>query len=212
MKHLYIKSKVEENVETIILLHGTGGRETDLLDVAAMVDGDANVLSLRGEVDENGQSRFFRRLSANEFDEASLKEEGDKIYNTLKDLSKIYDFELSKSILIGYSNGANMGAYLLLNYDLGLRGAMLMHSAYRSETVKKGMLLDTDVLLTAGAKDMTATAGESYTLKKKLEDKGMNVTIKLTDGGHEISPMELMEGNVWFMPIKKALRDEGKLL
>ena len=147
MKHLYIKSKVEENVETIILLHGTGGRETDLLDVAAMVDGDANVLSLRGEIDENGQSRFFRRLSANEFDEASLKEEGDKIYNTLKDLSKIYDFELSKSILIGYSNGANMGAYLLLNYDLGLRGAMLMHSAYRSETVGKGMLFNTDVLL-----------------------------------------------------------------
>ena len=212
MKHLYIKSKVEENVETIILLHGTGGRETDLLDVAAMVDSDANVLSLRGEVDENGQSRFFRRLSANEFDEASLKEEGDKIYNTLKDLSKTYDFELSKSIIIGYSNGANMGAYLLLNYDLGLRGAMLMHTAYRSETVGKGMLFDTDVLLTAGAKDMAATAGESYTLKKKLEDKGMNVTIKLTDGGHEISPMELMEGNIWFMPIKKALRDEGKLL
>lgn len=212
MEHLYIKSKDEENVETLILLHGTGGRETDLLDVAAMVDSDANVLSLRGQVDENGQTRFFKRLSATELDEDSLKVEGDKIYEILNELSETYDFDLNKAIIIGYSNGANMGAYLLLNYKLGLRGAILMHSAYRSEAVESGMLFDTDVLLTAGAKDMAATAGESYTLKKKLEDKGVNVTVKLTDGGHEISPMELMEGNVWFMPIKKALRDEGKLL
>ncbi len=212
MKHLYIKSRKENAKETLILFHGTGGRETDLLDVATTVNSEANILSLRGDVDENGQTRFFKRLTPKQYDEESLKEEGDKIYAELKKLSAEYNFELEKAVLIGYSNGANIGAYLLLNYDLNVKGAMLMHSAYRSDTIGKSMLFDTEVLLTAGAQDMVATAGEAYTLKKKLENKGAKVSIKLTDGAHEISPMELMEGHIWYMPIKKSIRDEDKLL
>lgn len=212
MKHLYIKSRKENAKETLILFHGTGGRETDLLDVATTVNSEANILSLRGDVDESGQTRFFKRLTPKQYDEESLKEEGDKIYAELKKLSAEYNFELEKAVLIGYSNGANIGAYLLLNYDLNVKGAMLMHSAYRSDTIGKSMLFDTEVLLTAGAQDMVATAGEAYTLKNKLENKGAKVSIKLTDGAHEISPMELMEGHIWYMPIKKSIRDEDKLL
>lgn len=212
MKHLYIKSRKENAKETLILFHGTGGRETDLLDVATTVNSEANILSLRGDVDENGQTRFFKRLTPKQYDEESLKEEGDKIYAELKKLSAEYNFELEKAVLIGYSNGANIGAYLLLNYDLNVKGAMLMHSAYRSDTIGKSMLFDTEVLLTAGAQDMVATAGEAYTLKNKLENKGAKVSIKLTDGAHEISPIELMEGHIWYMPIKKSIRDEDKLL
>ncbi|CEA03222.1 Putative hydrolase MhqD [Jeotgalicoccus saudimassiliensis] len=212
MKHLYIKSRNEAAKETLILFHGTGGRETDLLDVATTVNSEANILSLRGDVDENGHTRFFKRLTPTQYDEDSLKEEGGKIYGELKKLSEEYNFELEKAVIIGYSNGANIGAYLLLNYDLNVKGAMLMHSAYRTDTIGTGMLFDTDVLLTAGAQDMTATAGEAYTLKRKLENKGAKVSVKLTDGGHEISPMELMEGHVWYMPIKNSIRDEDKLL
>ena len=212
MKHLYIKSRKDEAKETLILFHGTGGRETDLLDVATTVNSEANILSFRGDIDENGQTRFFKRLTPKQYDEESLKEEGGKIYAELKKLSAEYNFELGKAVLIGYSNGANIAAYLLLNYELNVKGAMLMHSAYRSETVGKGMLFDTEVLLTAGAQDMVATAGESYTLKSRLENKGATVSVKLTDGAHEISPMELMEGHVWYMPIKKSIRDEDKLL
>lgn len=212
MKHLYIKSRKENAKETLILFHGTGGRETDLLEVATTVNSDANILSFRGDVDENGQSRFFKRLSVKEYDQDSLKEEGDKIAAEIKRLSIEYNFDISKAVLVGYSNGANIAAYLLLNAGLGVKGAMLMHSAYRSEMIGKGMLFDTEILLTAGAQDVTATAGESYTLKKALENKGANVTVKLTDGAHEISPMELMEGHIWYMPIKKSIRDEDKLL
>lgn len=212
MKHLYIKSRKEAAKETLILFHGTGGRETDLLDVATTVNSEANILSFRGDVDENGQARFFKRLSLKQYDEQSLKEEADKIYTELTKLSTEYDFDLAKAVIIGYSNGANIAAYLMMNYELGLKGAMLMHSAYRSETIGKSMLFDTEVLLTAGAQDTVATAGESYILKRMLENKGANVSVKLTDGGHEISPMELMEGHVWYMPIKKSIRDEDKLL
>ena len=212
MKHLYIKSRNQNSKETLVLFHGTGGRETDLLEVATTVNSEANILSFRGDVDENGQTRFFKRITPKTYDEESLKEEGDKIAKELKNLSKQYGFELSKAVLIGYSNGANIAAYLLLNADLGVKGAMLMHSAYRSELIGKGMLFDTEILLTAGAQDIVATAGESYTLKKLLENKGANVTVKLTDGAHEIAPMELMEGHVWYMPIKKSIRAEDRLL
>src|SRR5690625_2450268 len=129
MKHLYIKSRKENSKETLILFHGTGGRESDLLEIAMTVNGEANVLSFRGVVDENGQPRFFKRLSARQYDEDSIKEEGDKLHAELMKLSAEYDFELSKAVLIGYSNGANIAAYLLLNYDLDVKGAMLMHSA-----------------------------------------------------------------------------------
>ena len=212
MKHLYIKSRKENAKETLILFHGTGGRETDLLEVATTVNSDANILSFRGDVDENGQSRFFKRLSVKEYDQGGLKEEGDKIAAEIKRLSIEYNFDISKAVFVGYSNGANIAAYLLLNAGLGVKGAMLMHSAYRSEMIGKGMLFDTEILLTAGAQDVTATAGESYTLKKALENKGANVTVKLTDGAPEISPLELMEGHIWYLPIKKSIRDEDKLL
>ena len=69
MKHLYIKSRTEEAKETLILFHGTGGRETDLLDVATTVNSEANILSLRGDIDENGQTRFFKRLTPKQYDE-----------------------------------------------------------------------------------------------------------------------------------------------
>src|SRR5699024_7658513 len=203
MKHLFIKSRKEEATETLILLHGTGGRETDLLEVAAMVDNEANILSLRGEIDEHGQSRFFKRLSEKEFDEESLKEEGDKIFETLQSLEKEYDFELKNSVLIGYSNGANMAAYLLLNYPIGVRGAMLMHSAYRSDTVNTDIMFYTDILLTAGDQDTVATAGETYKLKQKIENKGAKVTVKLTDGGHNIERWNSWKGMFGLCQLKK---------
>ena len=207
MEHLFIKGK-NESPYTIILFHGTGGRETDLLDVAATVDANANVLSFRGNVEENGRTRFFKRLSPTEVDEDNLSEEGRRLHDELLACEKEYGFELQKSIFIGYSNGANMAAHLLLNYDLYMLGAILLHSGYRSEQVGKVDLTRTDVLLTAGARDMVTTAGEAYQLKKELELKGAVAEVKLTDGGHEIVPDELMEGHVWFLGLKRKIEDE----
>lgn len=207
MEHLFIKGK-NESPYTIILFHGTGGRETDLLDVAATVDANANVLSFRGNVEENGRTRFFKRLSPKEVDEDNLREEGRRMHDKLLECEKEYDFDLRRSILIGYSNGANMAAHLLLNYNLYVLGAILLHSGYRSEQVKKVDLTGTNVLLTAGARDMVTTAGEAYQLKKALELRGAVAEVKLTDGGHEIVPDELMEGHVWFLGLKREAEDE----
>lgn len=206
MKHLFIKGK-NKTPYTIILFHGTGGRETDLLDVAATIDSNANVLSLRGNTDENGRTRFFKRHSPTEFDEDSLREEGIKVKETLLSFEKEYDIDLEQSILVGYSNGANMAAHLLLNYDLYFFGAILLHSGYKSEQMQKVDLTRTSVMLTAGARDMVTTAGESYQLKKELELRGAIAEVKLTDGGHEIVPDELMQAHVWFLGLKREVED-----
>lgn len=206
MEHLFIKSKNGSD-RTLILFHGTGGRETDLLEVATMVNGSANVLALRGAVDENGQARYFKRQSSHEYDQESLVEEGDKIAHEIKNLASEYDLDLTKTVYIGYSNGANMAAYLILNHEIPVAGGLLMHPAYRSELIEKGILLEKSVLITAGARDMTATAGEAYELKKHLELKGASVTVELTDGGHEIVSEELMEGHVWYLKVENMMDD-----
>lgn len=200
MKHLYIEGKSDW---TLILLHGMGGRETDLLEVATMVDNQANILAFRGNVVENNQTRFFKRLAHNKYDDASLEEEGQRLFDSIETCSQEYGIDLSKAIFIGYSNGANMAAYMLLNKPLNLAGAVLMHPAYHSELIGPVSLLDQSYLITAGARDMVALAGDAYKLKKHLELRGGAVTIKLNDGQHGIVSEELMEAHIWFMRVKK---------
>lgn len=200
MEHLFIKSNKDKQ-NTLILFHGSGGRETDLLEVSAMVDGSANILALRGDVDDDGQVRFFKRKGGGH-DEESLRTEGEKIAGLLDQLSRQYGLDLGQAIYVGYSNGANMAAHLLFNHPLPVAGAMLMHPAYKGRVSDQANLLGKKILLTAGARDMVATAGEAYQLKQKLEQKGAAAEVKLTDGGHEIVSEELMEGHVWYLKLK----------
>ena len=197
MKHLYIKGK-DDSDRTLILFHEAGGRETDLLEVAAMVNSSADILSFRGNVEEEGQARFFKLTHADELDWESLEREGDKLADEIISLSRRYGIDLEKAVCIGYSDGASMAAHLLLNHELPVTGAILHHPAHSIDQIENYLLLETAVLLTAGAGDMDATASEAYELKKQLELRGASAEVKLTEAGHEIISEELMEGRVWY--------------
>lgn len=201
LKRIFIKGNEKRDI-TLILLHGTGGRETDLLHIAATVDLNANVLAYRGEVLEGEQTRFFERLNLRTFDEDSLKNESEKLFNQIVADSQEFGFDLTRTVLIGYSNGANIAAHMLLNHKTKFLGAMLMHPGYFSEQVSDVDLSHLNVLLTAGARDAMTTAGEAYKLKQLLEARGAKAEVKLTDGSHEIDPMEPMEGHVWLLGVK----------
>ncbi|MHC0551699.1 alpha/beta hydrolase [Salinicoccus sp. CNSTN-B1] len=200
MEHLFIKAKNEKR-NTLILFHGSGGRETDLLEIAAMVDGSANILAFRGNVDEAGRARFFARQGAG-YDEDSLKAEGTAIKRLMEDLAEEYGLDLNQATYVGYSHGADMASHLLMHHDLPVAGAMLMHPSYNGEQAAEIDLNGKKVLITAGARDVQTTAGDAYQLKRHLEQKGAEVSIKLTDGGHEIDSEELMEGHVWYLGVK----------
>lgn len=200
MKHLYIEGKSDW---TLILLHGMGGRETDLLELSTMVDSHANILAFRGNVIQENQTRFFKRLAHNVYDDESLKEEGTQLYNQIVACSETYSFDVSKAIFIGFSNGANMAAYVMLNIDTDIAGAVFLHPAYHTSMIADVSLLGKSFLITAGARDMVALAGEAYQLKKHLELRGGSTEVKLNDGPHAIMSEELMEAHVWFMNVKK---------
>lgn len=125
MKHLFIEKDKQKPV--FLLLHGTGGTERDLIPVAEHIDPDASILSVRGNVNENGMARYFKRLREGVFDEESLVSETETLHQFLNQAAKEYDFDRQKLVALGYSNGANIAGSLLMHYEHSLRKAMLLH-------------------------------------------------------------------------------------
>src|ERR1044071_3733887 len=99
---------------TLLLLHGTGGNERDLILLGRELDANAALLSPRGKVLENGRPRFFRRLAEGVFDLEDLKYRANELADFVSDASKTYDFDLQHVIAVGYSNGANIAGSMLL--------------------------------------------------------------------------------------------------
>src|SRR5689334_19040545 len=99
---------------TLLLLHGTGGNENDLVEFGRAIAPGSNLLSPRGNVLENGMPRFFRRLAHGVFDQEDLKFRAEELLNFIKTSAKEYDFDPENVIAIGYSNGANIAVALLL--------------------------------------------------------------------------------------------------
>src|SRR6476659_6247575 len=112
MKHIFNKGQ-DPTKPTLLLLHGTGGNELDLLPLAGRIDDEANVLSVRGNVLENGMPRFFRRLAEGIFDEEDLIFRTKELNEFLDEAAKEYKFDRNNIVAIGYSNGANIAASLL---------------------------------------------------------------------------------------------------
>src|SRR3954452_13041520 len=126
MKHIFQKG-TNLAKPTFLLLHGTGGTESDLLPLAGMIDEEASVLSVRGNILENGMPRFFRRLAEGIFDEEDLVYRTNELNQFLDEASQKYEFDRDNIIAIGYSNGANIAASLLFHYQDALKAAILHH-------------------------------------------------------------------------------------
>src|SRR3954468_2928382 len=120
MKHIF-KQGANQSKPTILLLHGTGGTEQDLLSLAEMIDPEATVLSVRGNVLENGMPRFFRRLAEGVFDMEDLIFRTQELNEFLDEKAVEYNFDRRNIFAIGYSNGANIAASLLFHYDNALK-------------------------------------------------------------------------------------------
>ena len=149
MKHIYNKGK-DPTKPTFLLLHGTGGNELDLLPLAEKVDHEANVLSVRGNVLENGMPRFFRRVSEGVFDEIDLVSRTKELNNFLDKAAEKYDFYRDNIIAIGYSNGANIAASLLFHYQNALKGAILHHPMVPRRGVELPDLTGKSIFIAAG--------------------------------------------------------------
>jgi phospholipase/carboxylesterase len=197
MIHKFIKGSNPQK-PTLLLLHGTGGDENDLLPIGKMIDGEASLLSVRGEVIENGMPRFFRRLAPGVFDEQDLIYRTSQLHDFLDQASKMYDFDRGDVIAIGYSNGANMAANMLLQIPFCLRGAILMHPMLPRKEGTIPELKQTQVLITAGNNDPIVPIQSTQALKKVLDDHGALVSLTWFKSGHKLSSDEVKFIIKWY--------------
>lgn len=197
MKHLF-KEGTNSSKPTLLLLHGTGGNEQDLLPLAEMVDAEASVLSVRGNIVENGMPRFFKRLAEGVFDVENLKEETKNLADFIDEAAKKYGFDRDNVVAIGYSNGANIAGSLLFHYQDVLKGAILHHPMVPLRGIKLPDLSNVPVFIGAGENDPICAPEESKELKQLLEGAGSTVDIDWGQHGHSLTQKEVLAAAEWY--------------
>lgn len=197
MKHIFNKGS-DSTKTTLLLLHGTGGNELDLLPLAGRIDDQASVLSVRGKVLENGMPRFFRRLAEGVFDEEDLIFRTNELNRFLNEASEKYDFNRDNIIAIGYSNGANIAASLLFHYQNALKGAILHHPMVPRKGIELPDLSGKSVFIAAGTNDPICSPMESSELQSLLEKANANVELHWENRGHQLTAQEVEAAAQWY--------------
>ncbi|PRR93841.1 alpha/beta hydrolase [Bacillus atrophaeus] len=201
MKHIFNKGK-DLTKPTLLLLHGTGGNELDLLPLAGRIDDKASVLSVRGNVLENGMPRFFRRLAEGVFDEEDLIFRTKELNEFLDEAAGKYSFDRDNIIAIGYSNGANIAASLLFHYKNALKGAVLHHPMVPRKGINLPDLSGKFVFIAAGTNDPICSPMESTELQSLLEKANANVELHWENNGHKLTIEEVEAAAQWYQKIQ----------
>ncbi|MDV6378567.1 alpha/beta hydrolase [Sporosarcina sp. GW1-11] len=197
MKHVFQKGK-DSTKPTLLILHGTGGNELDLLPLAGRIDKEASVLSVRGNVSENGMPRFFKRLAEGVFDEEDLIFRTKELHEFLDKAAKTYEFDRTNIIAIGYSNGANIAASLLFHYQNSLKGAILHHPMVPRRGIELPDLSGKPVFIAAGINDPMCPPEEAEELQSLLEQANANVEIYWDNKGHQLTAGEVEVASKWY--------------
>lgn len=200
MKHIFNKG-TNPNKPTFLMLHGTGGNELDLLPLAGVIDDEANVLSVRGNVLEQGMPRFFRRLSEGVFDEEDLIFRTNELNEFLNEAAEKYEYDRDNIIAIGYSNGANIAASLLFHYQHALKGAILLHPMVPRRGITLPDLANTSVFIGAGTNDPICSPEETKELQQLLQQANARVELHWENRGHQLTMGEVESAKEWYLKL-----------
>ncbi|MGE5927015.1 MAG: alpha/beta hydrolase [Gemmatimonadota bacterium] len=193
--HVWIPPTAE--APTLLLLHGTGGDENDLLPLGRMLLPGAGLLSPRGNVLENGMPRFFRRLAEGVFDEADLRVRTAELAAFVGSAASAYGFDASTVVAVGFSNGANIAASLLLLSPGTLEGAVLFRAMIPLRPPQPPPLAGVRVLLSEGARDPIVPRAEGEGLAAMLRAGGADVTLEWQDAGHGLVDADISAARAW---------------
>jgi predicted esterase len=184
---------------TFLLLHGTGGNEQDLIPLAYELDQRAAILSPRGKVLENGIApRFFRRL-AGVFDIEDLKIRTNELADFVTYASKTYDFDLQHVIAVGYSNGANIAASMLLLRPEILSSAILFRAMVPLVPETLPDLTKKHILMSSGLYDPIVSKQEAEKLFGLFKNGGAKVSLSWQESGHELTMEEIRKAKEWLL-------------
>ena len=179
----------------LLLLHGTGGDENDLVPFGHRLAPGAALLSPRGKVSERGAARFFRRLAEGVFDLEDLAARTGELADFIERAGKTYG--LAKPIAFGFSNGANIAASLLLTRPDVLAGAVLLRAMMPFEPTMLPDLIGIPVLMLSGAADPLVEPENREKLANMLSAAGAEVTHEIVPAGHNLSPRDIVAAEAW---------------
>jgi len=182
---------------TLLLLHGTGGNEHDLIPLGRLIDPTAALLSPRGKVLERGMPRFFRRLSEGVFDEEDLKLRTAELAGFVAAAATRFGFDPGSIIAVGFSNGANIAASLLLLAPGLLAGAVLFRAMVPLVPNPLPSLAGTSVLLSNGRLDTLIQPAETDRLAALLRSAGVDLTLVWQPGGHQLAQGDVDGAREW---------------
>jgi predicted esterase len=182
---------------TLLLLHGTGGNENDLLHLGRELSPGAALLSPRGRVLENGMPRFFRRLAEGVFDIQDLTDQTHALARFVEGASKAYGFRPDRVVAVGYSNGANIAGSALILHPESLAGAVLFRPMVPFMPESPPRLSRKPILILAGARDDLVPQRETERLASLLKRAGADVTLSWAIATHAIAGDEVTAGKAW---------------
>lgn len=198
LKYIYQPSG-NPDAYTLLLLHGTGGDEQDLLPLARHFGTDMNVLSLRGNVSEGGMPRFFKRLGMGVFDEQDLSFRTEEMVAFIKELAVRESFDAGKIIALGYSNGANIAGSTLVRHPDFFAGAVLFRPMQPFKV--PGTFVSKQqrpVFMSNGAADPTINPAETTGYINLLTAAGFRVTAHQLPTGHNLGTEDLKLSQQWY--------------
>jgi predicted esterase len=191
-EHVYIPPGPTPSDWTLLLLHGTGGDEHDLVPLGRQLAPRAALLSPRGKVLEAGMPRFFRRLAVGQLDIPDLLERTDELAAFIGAAAEAYDRNPDRVAALGFSNGANIGVSLLLRHPTLLRAAALLRPMLPYEPESELALGDVDVLIAAGEGDPYSSPQQTARLAEVLGEAGARVSVHVEPGaGHSLGRGDL---------------------
>ncbi len=196
--HRFEPAPVGDSDGTLLLLHGTGGNENDLLPLGHAVAPRAALLSPRGQVLEHGMPRYFRRLAEGVFDHDDLVARSHALAEFVTESATRYGFDPTRVVAVGFSNGANIAAALMLLRPEILAGAVLLRPMVPFVPERLPSLAGRRALVAAGKSDPIVPATQSEALAELLRKAGADVALHWSPGAHGLERADLAAAAAWW--------------
>ena len=196
--HRFVPPEDSASGETLLVLHGTGGDENDLVGIGQAIAPGVAVLSPRGKVLENGAPRFFKRLAEGVFDPKEVRSRAEELARFVRTAITKYDLDASRIYALGYSNGGNIASTVMFIEPRLLQGAVLFRPMLVYEAEEQGDLSGVSVFISAGRMDPIVPMSSVERLAELFESSHAEVTLKWQLAGHNLMPSEVREAADWF--------------
>ena len=195
--HRFVPAEEAASGETLIVLHGTGGDENDLIGMGQAIAPGTAILSPRGNVSENGAARFFKRLAEGVFDPKEVRSRAEELAGFIRAAIAKYSLDVTRLYALGYSNGANIASTVMFIEPDLLQGAILFRPMLVFEPEERSDLSGSSVLISAGRMDPIVPVSSVERLVELFEASRAEVTLKWQPVGHSLAPSEVREAAAW---------------